>query len=229
MSAFIVAECGVNFDGDRRRIPQFIDAAKRAGASATKWQAFDKDKLIARRGITDEKTICLLEKCELTDRDLDMIAAHSKAVGLPWFASVFDPSQVERVLSRGACALKIGHKEADWEELVSVCQKTDSYTWISNPPPWAMGLRTSAVLCVVEYPAISHPSRWSEIRDFDWYRGVSSHYADYRIPAAAALRGAEYIEAHFRLSDSDPEAAWSLSEEDFGKMVKLAREYESWL
>ena len=83
-------------------------------------------------------------------------------------------------------------------------------------------------------------------------QGYSSHHTDYRIPAAAALRGAEYIEAHLMLGEwervpnkktpqclmrdydsrcttGEPEAEWSLSPEDFAAMVELIREYESWL
>lgn len=260
MSVFIVAEAGVNHLGDRAKMLALCDAAKAAGADAVKFQAYDVDKLAERRGYYDwsrdwgevgdgtpqpkpehAETVALLEESQLSDADLDAIAAHCKAIGIKWFASVFDPSQVERVLSRGACALKIGHAEADWEELVDACvDRAD--TWASTLP----GAKQPDVLCVPHYPADGHDPCLGQI-DPDLCghaSGFSSHYTDYRIPAAAALRGAEYIEAHLCLEipayryaedwgetmgSKEPEAAWSLCPRDFAKMVKLIREYSSWL
>lgn len=248
MSAFIVAEAGCNHLGDRAKMLAFCDAAKACGADAVKFQAYDTSELAWRRGMMVDtsallqvsagvdvvragyvkkehlETYSLLRKAELTDADLDAIAAHCKAIGFKHFYSVFDPSQVERVLSRGACALKIGHKEADYAELLMACVAQD------RDRPWndkRLFISGSNVHGVWEYPATSLP----QLRDISehGFCGFSSHYTDYRIPAAAALRGAEYIEFHVRLSDTDPEAAWSLSIEDATKCCKLIREYESWL
>lgn len=216
MGCFIVAEAGINHMGSWTAMLLLCDAAKQAGADAVKFQAYDTDALIARRGSGDRE---LLKKCELSDDDLEHISEYCKLIGIKWFASVFDPSQVARVLRYGACALKIGHKECGWEELVNTCSRE----WRRGP------LFISGVdICGTwEYPATSPPCLLQiDRRDVI---GFSSHYADWRIPAAAALRGAHYIEAHLKLSDSDPEAAWSLSVEDFTKMVKQIREYETWL
>lgn len=259
MSAFIVAEAGVNHLGARAKMLAFCDAAKACGADAVKFQAFDAWKLAQRRGWNDREqikhehleTFKLLQRAELSDADLDAIAAHCKAIGFKWFASVFDPSQVERVLSRGACALKIGHKEADDDDLSKAChdakeklgryngryrgdRPSDSpYAWWSADwklPLWISGGNIHGIW---EYPAKS-PPRFGEIGGAAFWGGggalgFSSHYADWHIPALSVLCCAEYIEAHLRLSDDDPEAAWSLSVEDFGKMVKQIREFESWL
>lgn len=225
----IVAEIGVNWNGDRSRIPAFIDAAKSAGATAAKFQAYNTDKLVARRGITDPKTIDLLRRNELTDADLALIEECARKVDIKHFYSVFDPSQVERVLSRGACALKIAEKESADGLLVDACEDKCGLVYVSlhqnttDPRLW----QRRPVACVPQYPATIPPHlRVIHPRGFC---GLSSHWQDYRIPAAAALRGAEYIEFHVRLSDDDPEAAWSLSIEDATKCCKLIREYESWL
>lgn len=228
MPVFIAAEAGVNHLGDRKKMLAFCDAAKACGADAVKFQAYKSGNLVMRRKITDPETIMLLERAELTDADLDAIAAHCKANGFKWFASVFDPSQVERVLSRGACTLKIGHKESGWDELRQACFAVGHIPWVSNSKfvPYSRN-----VWCVEEYPASSTP-RLRNVGPFrvnEAFPGFSSHYTDYRIPAAAALRGAEYIEFHLKLSDQDPEAAWSLSVEDATKCCKLIREYSSWL
>lgn len=249
MPAFIVAEAGVNHLGDRAKMLAFCDAAKACGADAVKFQAYYTKLLCQRRGIgpLDEtadgrKLFPMLLRSELTDDDLDAISAHCKAIGFKWFASVFDPSQVERVLSRGACALKVGHKEAGDEYIGYACELGGVKYWgrgndwwriyVSNPPkppPGVPLLGMVPVHCIEEYPATSPPRLKTIPQEQFRPSGFSSHYTDWRIPAAAAMRGAAYIEAHLKLTDQDPEAAWSLSVEDFGKMVKQIREYESWL
>lgn len=244
MPVFIAAEAGVQHLGDRAKMLAFCDAAKACGADAVKFQAYNAEALIARRGIAENAMLDrwnvrdLLRLSELTNASLDAIAAHCKAIGFKWFASVFDPSQVERVLSRGACALKIGHKEAAYREL---CE----YAWARSRgvPIYGSNMHTTEDCfyvptidchCVAEYPASSPPRLrriWggSYKISYGHFAGFSSHYTDYRIPAAAALRGAEYIEFHLKLSDQDPEAAWSLSVEDATKCCKLIREYSEWL
>lgn len=251
-SCWIVAEAGVNWNGDRTKIVALIEAAKSAGASHIKFQAFSADALIERRGITDQNTIDLLRRCELTDDDLGMIQREAGRVGIPHFYSVFDPSQIERVLSRGACALKIGHAEAEYYELRDACYKAQTTAMRAKGVPtthmalpvWISNCENGNVCGTWEYPATS-PPKLERLWDSGRAIGFSSHYTDYRIPAAAALRGAEYVEAHLMLATRDerfsedghlvfsatnePEAAWSLSPDDFANMVELIREYETWL
>lgn len=233
MPAFIVAEAGVNHMGNRATMLDLCAQAKAHGADAIKFQAYNTVKLLERRGITTRSEVAeVIRSAELSDADLDAIAAYCKGIGLKWFCSVFDPSQVSRVLSRGACALKLGHAENNYSELLEACALAvpADALWISGRP----GTPVANVLCVEEYPAKS-PPELHYIRPFhdrlreDSFDGFSSHYTDWRIPAAAALRGAKYIEAHVKLSNEDYEAGWSLSFADFAKMVKQIREYESWL
>ena len=239
MSVFIVAEAGCNHLGDRAKMLALCDAAKAAGADAVKFQAYETWKLCERRGMMSDdgcytknehvETRDLLEKSQLTDDDLDAIAAHCAFIGIKWFASVFSPDQIERVLSRGACCLKIGHAEAGWAELVNQCwdHMPEVPVWRSINDP-LRGYMGGSVWCVSEYPADGHDPMLGKVGDHG-HEGFSSHYTDYRIPAAAALRGAEYIEFHIATDTDQPEAAWSLMPDDAKKCVDLIREYSSWL
>lgn len=234
MPAFIVAEAGVNYDGSRAKMMLLCQAAKDAGADAIKFQAYNTYELIERRKITDGHTRALLRKNELSDEDFREIDGFCKSIQLPWFASVFDLTQPGRVTKLGACRLKIGHGESRWQELIDACIHQREAVWVSDTENcWrsAGGLKggfVHGVLCTKEYPAKS-PPHLGKVGYARSYCGFSSHYADYRVPAAAALRGAEYIEAHIKLDDNCFEAPWSLSPSDFTTMVKLARDFESWL
>lgn len=235
---FICAEAGVNHLGDRAKMLALCDAAKAAGADAVKFQAYDTYRLMERRhqlepsGPTEfdwgghltpmsehMDTFHLLKKAELSDKHLDAIAAHCKSIGIKWFASVFDPGQIERVLSRGACALKIGHAEAGYGELVgAVCEAGKD----SGVPVWISGVN---VYGVWKYPAECGPD-WAMFTA-PGVGGFSSHWRDWRVPAEAGRRGAKYLEVHLALSDADPEAAWSLRADELAVMVEDIKCHES--
>lgn len=222
MPAWLVAEIGVNWNGDRKRIPRFIQAAAKAGVTHVKFQAFNANDLIQLRSITDKDTIGLLRRCELTDADLHLIqtCAADNCVGHFW--SVFDPSQVKRVLRYKPNALKISHKEAGWDELVAACKADDH-----GLPVWISGdEKCSNVWGIWEYPAKSKP-QLNRLRERG-YHGFSSHFKDECVPALAAAF-CDYVEAHFALSVNDPEWEWSLNLAQLESMVRQARMFESWL
>lgn len=221
MPVFIAAEAGINHLGDRAKMLALCDAAKQAGATAVKFQAYNAEELVKRRGKGD---LALLKQCELSDDDLDAIAAHCKAIGIKWGASVFDPRGVYRVVDAGAAFLKVAHTEADWDELVVACVNTGLPTYVSVGPKWPpRALNWRRVWCAGKYPETEMPDPalvWS---------GYSSHHADWRKTADVAMHiNAKfgYLEAHIRLTDADPEAAWSLSVDDFSKMVEAVRAHQ---
>lgn len=54
MSVYIIAEAGVNHNGDMDTAKEFVDAAVEAGADAVKFQMFKADKLAASSAVMAE-------------------------------------------------------------------------------------------------------------------------------------------------------------------------------
>lgn len=259
MPAFIVVEAGVNHLGDRAKMLAFCDAAKACGADAVKFQAYNAVALVKRRaGSGDLKLLkkCELSDADLDAISAHCEAIGSKW-GASVF-DLKQPARCWKrgasFLKIGHAENKWKELNVCASDIVYDGPRYGSLYVSFHPSQWKRARRTNgqAVLNPKGYPCRRKPrlellGHSNELSDatIGWderherpivrkdytpdFEGFSSHFKNYRIPAAAALRGAEYIEAHLKLSDSDPEAAWSLSVGDFTKMVKLAREYESWL
>jgi len=104
MSVFVIAEAGVNHDGDVERARALIDVAVRAGADAVKFQTFKSEELVARDAAkaeyqkratgAEEDQLAMLMRLEL-DRDAHhRLIAHCREQGIAFLSSPFDLASV---------------------------------------------------------------------------------------------------------------------------------------
>ena len=82
---FIIAEAGVNHNGDVLIAHKLIDAAKDAGADAVKFQTFDAEKLDPPGERRD-----MLSRCELSHDNFRTLKAHADAKEIEFMSSPFD-------------------------------------------------------------------------------------------------------------------------------------------
>ena len=102
MSIFIIAEIGINHNGDISIAKQLIDTAKRCGCDAVKFQkrdinlVYSKEMLDSPRespwGTTqrDQK-----KGLEFGKEEFDEIDRYCREVGIEWFASAWDPNSMK--------------------------------------------------------------------------------------------------------------------------------------
>jgi N-acetylneuraminate synthase len=98
---FIIAEIGINHNGDMELVKKLIDMAKDTGCDAVKFQkrtidvVYTKDLLESARDSPWGKTQrAQKEGLELKEKDYDAVDSHCKEKGIEWFASAWDiPSQ----------------------------------------------------------------------------------------------------------------------------------------
>ena len=98
---FIIAEIGINHNGDMGLVKKLIDMAKDTGCDAVKFQkrsidvVYTKDLLDSPRESPWGKTQrAQKEGIELTEKDYDAVDKYCKEKGIEWFASAWDiPSQ----------------------------------------------------------------------------------------------------------------------------------------
>lgn len=107
---FIIAEAGVNHNGDLGLARQLIDVAAEAGADAVKFQTFRAEQLVSRNApkaeyqtrATDgaESQFEMIRKLELTDADHEMLIAHTQARGIAFLSSPFDVPSLHLLTKR---------------------------------------------------------------------------------------------------------------------------------
>jgi N-acetylneuraminate synthase len=110
MPAFIIAEAGVNHNGDMELARRLIDTAAHAGADAVKFQSFRAGALASgsapkadyqtRTTGASEGQLEMLRKLELSIADHEMLIAHAKARGIAFLSSPFDAASLELLTGR---------------------------------------------------------------------------------------------------------------------------------
>ncbi|MFK7959775.1 MAG: N-acetylneuraminate synthase family protein [Phycisphaerales bacterium] len=116
-SPLIIAEIGVNHDGDPDLAVALIDAAATAGADAIKLQIFEAERLTTRDTPTAAYQAAaaagssqreMLRRLQLPVPALPEIVSEARSRGLTVLATPFDPESVDLVRDLGVDAIKIG-------------------------------------------------------------------------------------------------------------------------
>ncbi len=114
---FIIAEAGVNHNGDFGLAMELVDAAADAGADAVKFQTFDAGKLASRnvpkaeyqKKTTDstESQLEMLRKLELPKAWHADLKVHADKRGIEFLSTAFDSESLEFLLELGVARIKV--------------------------------------------------------------------------------------------------------------------------
>jgi|SRR5665213_3439431 len=115
----IIAEAGVNHNGDRARALALVEAAARAGADVVKFQSFRADKLATAgaakasyQKVTtggEQSQLEMLRALELSEDDERRIAKASATAGIAYMSTPFDAESANHLVRNiGVTTLKVG-------------------------------------------------------------------------------------------------------------------------
>lgn len=118
----MIAEAGVNHNGDAGLAHRLVDAAADAGADAIKFQTFVADRLVRRNtpkvayqsaGDDSADQHAMIERLELSEAAFSALAAHAAGRGLVFLSTAFDPENLSFLVDRLATpAIKVPSGEA---------------------------------------------------------------------------------------------------------------------
>ena len=107
---FIIAEAGVNHNGDLNLAKQLIDVAAEAGASAVKFQTFRAEQLVCRHAPKAEYQTCttdqsesqfeMIRKLELNETNHEVLIAHAQARSITFLSTPFDMPSLSLLTKR---------------------------------------------------------------------------------------------------------------------------------
>lgn len=105
---YIIAEAGVNHNGDMGMALELIEVAARAGANAIKFQTFKSEALINKQAEkadyqkqtsgADESQYAMLKRLELKPEDHHKLIAHCEKRGIQFLSTPFDPNSLDFLL-----------------------------------------------------------------------------------------------------------------------------------
>ncbi|HYC73589.1 N-acetylneuraminate synthase [Brevundimonas sp.] len=116
MSVFIIAEAGVNHNGDAERALAMVDAAKATGADAVKFQTFSADKLAApgaekadyqKRETGDGGQHGMLKALEMSEDLHHRLIARCVEVGVEFMSTPFDEEAADFLIAAGMKRIKV--------------------------------------------------------------------------------------------------------------------------
>lgn len=233
MRALIIAEAGVNHNGDMQMARQLIDAAAEAGADLVKFQTFRADRLVttsARKAAyqmattaADESQHEMIRRLELTDAMHDELIAHCHQRKIEFFSTAFDLESLDYLMGLGMARIKVPSGEitnlphlrkvggfgkevilsTGMSNLGEIEAAIDALEKAGTSREWIIVLH-----CNTEYPVPMPEVNLRAMRSigeaFGVKVGLSDHTEGIEIAIAAVALGATVIEKHFTLDRSLP-------------------------
>lgn len=253
---FIIAEAGVNHNGDPGMARRLIDAAAAAGCDAVKFQTFRAGALVSRKAATadyqkangsGESQLEMLQRLELPFEAHHDLQQHANQQGLQFLSTAFDAQSVDFLQSLDIPVWKIPSGEiTNFPYLVRIAG-------MGKPIILSTGMSTMAEieeavgvltrhgvdrsrLCILqcnsEYPT---PAQDVNLRamltlgeTFGTAFGYSDHTLGGTIAVAAAALGARVLEKHFTLDSTlpGPDHRASLEPGALAALVAAVRDVE---
>jgi N,N'-diacetyllegionaminate synthase len=244
----VIAEIGVNHNGDRETGLRQVRAAIGAGARAVKFQSFHAEELASRsapkaayqRGGGTDTQLDMLRTLELPAADLAAYRAEAARLGAIAFSTPFDPRSVDELARAGVELMKLPSGEITNLELVAAVAATGLPTLMStgmstlDDVSGAVETYRSAgggplvlLQCVSSYPA---PLEEQNLRAIPALRerfgvpvGLSDHTIGRDAAVAAVALGADVVEKHFTIDRTlpGPDHAMSMEPADFAQMIDV--------
>jgi N,N'-diacetyllegionaminate synthase len=252
---FVIAEAGVNHNGDIRLAKKLVDVAKEAGADAVKFQTFKAESVVTRKAPKAkyqkqttgyvESQYEMIRKVELSAGNFAEVARHAQKKRIMFLSTPFDNESVDLLDGLGVPAFKIASGEITNFPLIRYIAKKGKPVILSTGMSTlreiaealqvirSEGIRDIVLLhCVTAYPAkvedVNLKAMETLRREFKLPVGLSDHTLGITIPIAAVALGACVIEKHFTLDKSlpGPDHRASLEPEELKQMIKAVREAE---
>jgi len=251
---FIIAEAGVNHNGDIGLAKELIDAAKKAGADAVKFQTFKAENLVTENAEMaeyqkknlgkKESQLKMLKKLELDYKDFKRLKRYCDKKGIIFLSTPHSEDAVD-FLEPLVPAYKIGSGDlTNLPFLEKITQKKKPIilsTGMATLEEVREAVKTikkqgnnKIILlhCTTNYPCPIEEVNLKTIltlkREFRLPVGYSDHTLGITVPIVAVAMEARVLEKHFTLDKNlpGPDHKASLEPKELEEMVKLVREAE---
>ena len=251
----VIAEAGVNHNGDLELAKQMVRAAKESGADIVKFQTAKLESLVSKfapmaeyqkeNTSRTESQMDMLKKLLLPYDDFAILANYCDEVGIQFLSTPFDLDSVDFLSSLGCKLWKIPSGEITNLPYLERVGKQHQPIILSTGMSTLSEIREALnalydsgagkitlLHCTTDYPApfetVNLRAMLTLKEEFQTEVGYSDHTMGIEIPVAAVAMGATVIEKHFTLSRSmeGPDQKASLEPEELRSMISAIRNIE---
>lgn len=254
---FIIAEAGVNHNGDMNLAKQMIDAAAESGVDAIKFQTFKTEKLILKdiekapyQKVTTnsaETQYEMLKRLEVTREQTIALMEYCKKKDILFLSTPFEKTSLDELDELGVSAFKVAATDLTNIQFLKQVAKKGKPIILSAGMCYLEEVRKALeaiypfnkdvilLQCTANYPIRDAEANINVIRTFketfDILVGYSDHSQGVGASPYAVAAGAKVIEKHFTL-DKDmagPDHKASVTPEELKQLVADIRRVEDYL
>lgn len=225
----IIAEAGVNHNGDIALAKQLIDVAVKAGVDYVKFQTFKSEQLVSKQAKkadyqvsntnnSEESQLDMLRKLELSPTDHEVLISYCEEQNISFFSTAFDLDSLQYLADIGLTLVKIPsgemtnlpylRKAAQLFKKVIISSGMATLSEIGDAMQVFLntGIQLENIIvlhCTTEYPTpmeeVNLGAMQAIANQFQVAIGYSDHTEGIEVPIAAVALGATVIEKHFTL------------------------------
>jgi N,N'-diacetyllegionaminate synthase len=250
---FVIAEAGVNHNGDLGRARELVKLAAKSGADAIKFQTFTADRLATAtapkasyqvaRTERGESAQAMLKRLELSADDHRRLLEDCEREGIMFLSSAFDEQSADLLEELGVKAFKVPsgeitnlpylrHMAAKRKPLI-VSTGMSTLDEVAAAFDAVKSVPVVLLHCVSLYPS---PAEGTNLRAMQTMRerfgvpvGYSDHTEGVDVALAAVALGASMLEKHFTTDRGlpGPDHAASLEPEELTRLIEGIRHVEA--
>lgn len=254
---FIIAEAGVNHNGNINLAKQMIDVASESGVDAVKFQSFKTENLILRNiekapyqkktSNSEESQYDMLKRLELTKEQTIELIDYCKKKELIFLSTPFEKSSLDELNDLGVSAFKIAATDLTNIQFLRQIAEKGKPIILSAGMCYLEEVRCALeaiypinkevilLQCTANYPIRDSEANISVIRtfkqEFNVVVGYSDHSQGVGASSYAVALGAKVIEKHFTLDKTlqGPDHKASVTPSELVQLVQDIRRVEQYL
>lgn len=234
---YIIAEVGINHAGSLDKAKKYIESAAKSGADAVKFQTYQTEK----RTFKGSPIWDILKQCELPLDAFVELRDLANQCEIDFFSTPFDEESVDflhklniplyKIASFDVPNIPLLRKTAQTGKPIVMSVGMANIDEISKAYDVILeeGSRVALLHCISAYPTDPEDANLRAIdrlyEKFDCVIGQSDHTNDIEVPILAVAAGAQILEKHYKLDDTDdcPDSPVSITEQQMYEMVQRVR------
>lgn len=258
MAVFVIAEAGVNHNGDIELAKKLVDMAKECGADAIKFQTFkaeestgkcaDKAEYQKKNDSTNESQFEMIKKLELPFESFSTIQDYCKEKNIIFISTPDGIESLDYLIDLDIPLIKVGSTEVTNLEFLKEVGRKNKPIILSTGMStlgevekaigaiFSTGNKNVMLMhCTTDYPTaiedVNLKAMLTMKEAFKLPVGLSDHTLGFESAIAAIALGAEFVEKHITLNrdSKGPDHKASMPIQEFKQYVQYIRNTEKLL